>query len=256
MPDVPDEVVVLVGRDLRGARLTGCDLSGAVLRGVDVQGVEVEAPWLHEDGGSMVVNGVDVAPLVEAALDVRLPGRGLRRATDPAGLRAAWAALERTWAATLARVEHMPPGSVDVRVAGEWSFAETLRHLVMATDTWLGRGVLGLPLERAYHPLGVPHAEYATDGYDTSLFTTATPSYDEVLAVRAERQAMVREHLAQVSAAELAEPRRNPWAPPDPDGTGERGESVLSCLHVVLQEEWEHLRFAVRDLDVIDAGRA
>jgi len=36
----------------------------------------------------------------------------------------------------------MPPGTVDRRVGGEWSFAQTLRHLVMATDTWLGKPVL------------------------------------------------------------------------------------------------------------------
>ncbi len=30
-------------------------------------------------------------------------------------------------------------------------------------------------------------------------------------------------------------------------------ETVLSCLHVILEEEWEHHRYAVRDLDAIDA---
>jgi hypothetical protein len=41
--------------------------------------------------------------------------------------------------------------------------------------------------------------------------------------------------------------RRNPWAP-------ERLESTLKCLHVILEEEWEHHRYAVRDLDAIEAG--
>jgi hypothetical protein len=27
-----------------------------------------------------------------------------------------------------------------VRRGGEWSFAQTLRHLALATDAWLGRG--------------------------------------------------------------------------------------------------------------------
>ena len=31
-------------------------------------------------------------------------------------------------------------------------------------------------------------------------------------------------------------------------------ESTLSCLHVILEEEWEHLRYAVRDLDAIEAA--
>jgi hypothetical protein len=26
---------------------------------------------------------------------------------------------------------------------------------------------------------------------------------------------------------------------------------VLTCLHVILEEEWEHHRYAVRDLDII-----
>ena len=29
-------------------------------------------------------------------------------------------------------------------------------------------------------------------------------------------------------------------------------ETTLSCLHVILEEEWEHHRYAVRDLDAID----
>jgi hypothetical protein len=30
-------------------------------------------------------------------------------------------------------------------------------------------------------------------------------------------------------------------------------ETVLSCLHTILEEEWEHLRFAVRDLDEVES---
>jgi hypothetical protein len=32
--------------------------------------------------------------------------------------------------------------------------------------------------------------------------------------------------------------------------------TVRSCLHVILSEEWEHLRYAVRDLDAIEAEHA
>lgn len=45
--------------------------------------MEVDAPWLDGPGGTFVVNGVDVVPLVDAELDRRFPGRSLRRATDP-----------------------------------------------------------------------------------------------------------------------------------------------------------------------------
>jgi hypothetical protein len=59
---------------------------------------------------------------------------------------------------------------------------------------------------------------------------------------------MVRDFLATVTSDELAEPRRNPWRPM-------ARETTLSCLHVILEEEWEHLRFALRDLDAIEAGQ-
>lgn len=96
------------------------------MRGVDVSGADIDAPWLLGGEGSLLVNGVDVAPLVDAELDRRYPGRAERRAADPDGLCAAWAALERTWAATVDRAASMPAGTVDVSVDGEWSFAQTL----------------------------------------------------------------------------------------------------------------------------------
>lgn len=233
-----------VDTDLRGARFVRADLSDVVMRGVDVQGADIDAPWLFDGGRPLRVNGVDVVPLVEAELNRRFPGRADRRAADPDGLRAAWVALERTWAATVERVAAMPPGTVDASVDGEWSFAQTLRHLVMATDTWLGRAIL--EIDQPYHPIGQPHAEYATDGYDLAVFSTVAPPYAEVLAVRAGRVAMVRDLLATVTAEQLAQVRANPWGPEHP-------ETVLTCLHVILQEEWEHHRYAARDLDILAA---
>ncbi len=231
-----------VGANLRGARFIEADLSGAVMRGVEVAGVEIDSPWLVH-GGSFRVNDVDVIPLVEAELDRRFPGRAERRATDPDGLRAAWAAVERTWSATLERVATMPAGTVDVSVDGEYSFAQTLRHLVLATDLWLGQAIL--EIDRPFHPLGLAFDGAEDEGFDMSIFTTGTPSYAEVLEVRAGRVAMVRDFLASVTVEELAAPGRNPWAP-------DAQETTLSCLHVILEEEWEHHRFAVRDLAAIE----
>lgn len=158
------------------------------MRGVDLADVDIDAPWVTEPDATLRINGVDVAPYVEAELNRRFPGRSERHAPDPDGLRAAWAAIEATWEATLERVATMPAGTVEVSVAGEWTFAQTVRHLVMATDSWLG---------------------------------TITP-------------------------ADLDAERRNPHAPEFP-------ETVRHCLHVILEEEWEHHRFAVRDLDLIEA---
>lgn len=233
-----------IDADLRGARFVRTDLSGAVMRAVDVQGADIDAPWLLDGASTLLVNGVDVAPLVEAELNRRFPGRALRRAADPDGLRAAWAALETAWATAIDRARSMPAGTVDVSVDGEWSFAQTLRHLVMATDVWLRRAVLGIA--EPFHPLGQPHVEYETDGYDMSVFTTVHPSFAEVLEARRDRQGMVRAFLADVTADDLRTPRTNPWAPAHP-------ETTLSCVQVILEEEWEHLRFALRDLDAMAA---
>jgi hypothetical protein len=138
----------------------------------------------------------------------------------------------------------MPAGTVDVSVDGEWSFAQTLRHLVMATDTWLGRAILGI--ERPFHPIGQPNVEYETDGNDMSIFPAVTPSYTDVLEVRASRIGMVRDFLATVTPNHLASVRKHSWAPEYP-------ETTLSCLHTILEEEWEHHRYAVRDLASIEA---
>jgi hypothetical protein len=82
-----------------------------------------------------------------------------------------------------------------------------------------------------------------------SVFTTVTPSYAEVLEVRAGRVSMMRDFLAAVTPEVLAATRRNPHAP-------EYDETVLACLHVILYEEWEHHRYALRDLDAIEATTA
>ena len=214
------------------------------MRGVDVHGADIDAPWIFDGESFLRVNGVDVIPFVEAELNRRFPGRADRRAGDPDGLRAAWAALERTWAGTVERVAAMPAGTVDVSVAGEWPFAQTLRHLVLATDMWLGRAIL--EVEQPFHPIGLADTDTEVDGLDMSIFATAIPSYSEVLEARAGRVAMVREFLATVTSGELAAPRRNPHDPECP-------ETTLSCLHVILEEEWEHHRYAVRDLDAIEA---
>ncbi|MFI5708375.1 DinB family protein [Kribbella sp. NPDC051620] len=233
-----------VDADLREARFVRADLSGVVMRSVQVGGADIDAPWLLVGDDSLLVNGVDVVPFVDAELNRRFPGRADRRAADPDGLRTAWAALERVWEGTLERAAAMPDGTVDVSVDGEWSFAQTLRHLVMATDVWLRRAILGV--EQPFHPIGQPNAEYETDGHDMSVFATGQPSYDEVLRVRAERVGMVRAFLDGVTAKELATVRAHPWAPEYP-------ETTLSCLHTILEEEWEHHRYAVRDLDAIEA---
>ena len=225
---------MFVERDLRGARFAECDLSDVVMRGVEIAGMDIDAPWLS-DGAGLWVNGVDVTPFVEQELDRRFPGRGERRAEHPAGLREAWTSADRAWDAAIERAAALPAGSVDVRIDDEWSFAETLRHLVHATDIWLGKAVLGR-VEADFHPLGLRYGNR----------DPTTRPYDDVLAARAGRTAMVSDFLATVTDDVLDQERRNPHNPAKP-------ETVRHCLHVILAESWEHLRFALRDLDAIES---
>jgi hypothetical protein len=61
----------------------------------------------------------------------------------------------------------------------------------------------------------------------------------------------VREVIAGATAAEL---ERN-CVPPDAPGHPRKDHTVLRCLHVVLKEEFEHHRYAIRDLTVLETRR-
>jgi hypothetical protein len=144
---------------LRGAEFVGADLQDSWfresnLRRVRIRGADLTGADIDGDVDGVRVNGIEIAPLGEAELDRRYPERAALRARDAASLRAGWAGLEAIWAPTMERAAARPPGTVDVSVDDEWSFAQTLRHLVFATDVWLGAPILGRP--DAFHPIGVP----------------------------------------------------------------------------------------------------
>ena len=226
---------------LNDARLRMVDLSGVVMRDVSLAGASIDG----SDIGGLRIDGIEVAPLIDAELTRRFPERAWREATDPVGLRAAWASIQDGWAATYERVAGMPAGTVDVSVDDEWSFAQSLRHLVFATDAWLG-AIHGEA--RPFHPWGVPFSElgeFAGPETDLGIDPEATPSYDEVLALRADRVARVSGFLAEVTPQQLAQEVVGPvWE-------GGRRLSVYRCLRVIFNEECEHRRFAERDLAAI-----
>jgi hypothetical protein len=190
---------------------------------------------------------VDVAPLVEAELDRRDPDRPKMRPTDPAGFRAAWGIVERRWDSTVKRAGDLDPKLLHRSVDGEWSFIETLRHLVFATDCWMGRAILGDP--SPWHPLGFPWDEMP-DTPGVPRDREARPSLDEVLALRRDRMATVRafiDGLTDESLAAHTEPVEAPgWPRPE-------SYPVKECLLIILNEEWLHRQFAERDLDALTA---
>jgi hypothetical protein len=82
------------------------------------------------------------------------------------------------------------------------------------------------------------------------LDASADPTLDEVLAVRDEQAAELGRWLDAVTSEQVQEPAPIPdnemWPP------YARGRSVRQCLATVLGEEFEHHRFCVRDLDVLE----
>ena len=217
-----------------------------MLRRSRLCGVELIDVEISGEPRNVVVNGVDIGPLVEAELDRRMPDRVRMRPTDSDGFREAWALLERLWDGTVARARTLPEAELHRGVDDEWSFVETLRHLGFATAAWVGRGVVGE--ESPWHPLDLPWDE--APGWDGIPWDRAArPALDEVLAVRRERRDLVRRVLATLTDEHLATTvtRPGPGWPQLEDVT------VEECLRVVLVEEWEHRLYAERDLTALGA---
>lgn len=240
------ERVNLAGAEFRATDLSRASFRGADLSGVEMRGVELVDVRIDGEIQNLLINGVDVAPLVEAELDRRHPLRPKMRPSDPAGFREAWDIVERLWDGTVERACGLDPALLHESVDGEWSFIETLRHLVFATDSWVGRAVLGD--STPWHPLGLPWDEMDDDPR-VPRDRAVRPSLDEVLALRGDRRAMVRRVLDDLTAEVLArntEPTDEGWPPP-------RRFPIGECLLIVLNEEWHHRLFAERDLDALFA---
>lgn len=237
------------GPSLAGARLEDADFSNARLHAPNFERAKITDAVFYDadisgDLEGLRLNGVEVGPLVLAELERLSPDRAKLRAGDPAGLADAWTMIEHMWRATVARARALPDEVLAERVDDEWSFVETLRHLVMATDCWLRRMVNGI--ERPYHPWGLA-GTWLTDPVSLGLDPRADPSVVDVLKVRRERMAEVKETIAALTPEELD----RVCVPPEAPGYPRQEHTVRQCLHVILNEEWEHHRYAVRDLDAL-----
>jgi DinB superfamily/Pentapeptide repeats (8 copies) len=238
--------VDLTDSEFRDADLSRAQFRGVAFHGVVMRGVELGDVRIDGEIKNLVINGVDVAPLVDAELDRLDPDRVKMRPTDPAGFREAWDIVERLWDGTVERARGLDPELLHESVDGEWSFIETLRHLVYATDAWVRRAIFGDP--SPWHPLDLPWDEFP-DTPGTPRDRDARPSLDEVLALRRDRMATVRtviDGLTDESLAAQTEPVEAPgWPPP-------QSFPVRECLLTVLNEEYWHRQFAERDLDVLE----
>jgi uncharacterized damage-inducible protein DinB len=159
---------------------------------------------------------------------------------DADGFRAVWTEAQQRWAETVDRARALDEELLHDRVNGEWSFVQTLRHLLFVTDSWVSRGVLGQ--RNPWHRLDLPPTGMTRvkglAGADEKAELT------DVLALRAERVATVDRVMASLTDAELDEehrcvgpghPRAGLWA-------------VRRCLTAQVNEEWRHRDYAERDL--------
>ena len=198
---------------------------------------------------NVTANGVDVTGFVSAELDRRHPERVQFREMQTAGdVRAMWDTIERLWAQAVERAGRLPAAALAGQVGEEWSFGQTLRHLVFITDAWASRTVLDEPMP--YHPLGLPQSWYpAADAAALGIDLTAQPGFSRILAARADRMAVMRRIVAGLTDENLGRLCQRSPAPGYPD----EERTVIDCISVVMDEETEHYRFAVRDLAVLEA---
>jgi uncharacterized damage-inducible protein DinB len=224
--------------DLRGAVFWGADLTGARFRDVDLTGATITHAWLvgvEIDAlvERLVVNGVDVTDYVNER-DPWYPLRAMLRPDDPAGMQAAWAALEAAWAKTLEAAQSLSEGQRQEQVDGEWSLVQTLRHLVFAMDKWFTAPVLG----GGFHPIGITNSA-SVDFPFPGLDPAAAPSFADALAAREERSDRLRAYLAELTPDDLAR---------TVDVLENGPHTVQHCLYTVFEEEFWHNRYATRDL--------
>jgi hypothetical protein len=228
--------------DLTEAVFWGADLRGARFRDVNLGAARISHAWLADveiDAfvDRLVVNGVDVTAFVNEH-DRWFPLRTVLGASDPPSLRSGQAMLREAWVATIGRAQRLPDRQVHASVGGEWSFVQTLRHLAFATDKWFTAPILGEP----FHALGLPNTgsiDFPWPGLDLD----AAPELADVVDVRAEQSARLEAYLEAVSAEDLE--RNVEVLENGPHG-------VRGCLATVLEEEFWHLRYADRDLAVLE----
>ena len=231
------------GRDLSDARFWGVELARATMRDVNLTGVRMRNVWLIDvdvDGlvDRFVVNGVDVTGFVNEH-DAWYPLRGMLRPTDIAGLLAALAALDEAWAAAISRAWALTDAQQHESVDGEWSFVQTQQHLVFGVDKWFCAPLLG---RAECYAIGLPNGDSRHFGW-LGLDLDARPSLDEALAVRSDQGAQLRAYIDGISEVDFSrevEVLENGTVP------------LIECLYTVFEESFEHLRYAVRDLAVLE----
>ena len=229
-------------RDLSESVFWGVDLQRVIVRDADLSGARfIHTRWsdVSIDGviDRVVVNGVDVTDFVNKH-DRWYPLRTQLEPTTDAELRDAWAMLQGEWTVLFDRLSTMGPDAPLVSVNGEWSLRDTCRHLLFVMDKWFRWPIVGA---REFSPIGLPNTgsrDFGWPGVDLA----ADPTFADVLS---ECARYADDFSAYVSSRPLAE------LPETVDVLENGPVPALACFHAVLEEEFEHLRYAIRDLETM-----
>ncbi|MEO1064568.1 MAG: DinB family protein [Actinomycetota bacterium] len=156
-------------------------------------------------------------------------------------VRTGWPRYRSAWEEAISRAARLPAADHTASVEGEWSFVQTLRHLVFATDKWftvpVGAG--------SFHPAGLPNSGSADFGWP-GVDPAAELDFDAAVHAWRERADRLQDHLDTITSADLAT---------EVEVLENGSAEVHDCIGVVFEEHFQHLRYALRDLDRLDAGR-
>jgi hypothetical protein len=226
-------------RDLSGSVFWGVNLEGATFRDVDLTGARFSHARLVDvvidaEIDRLVVNGVDVTDYVNER-DEWFALRSQIRPDDASSMQSGWQVITAAWVAAIERARRLGEGPCHASVDGEWSFVQTLRHLVFATDKWFTAPILG----GTFHAIGIPNSGSAGFGWP-GIDTTVAPTFDDAVDAWEDRSRQLRQYIEIVEPTALS-------ATVD---VLENGTTPVSeCIGVVFEEHFEHLRYAMRDLD-------
>lgn len=230
------------GRDFSDSVFWGVNLQRSMFRDADFSGstfFHVLAKDVSIDGeiDRLLVNGVDVTDYVNQH-DRWWPLRNNLSPDSVGGLVESWTALCTEWATLLEQVSNADPSVVSKSVNGEWSLTDTLRHLIFAMDKWFVMPILG---ESSVSALGLPNTSSQMSDWP-GVDPEANPDFTTVLEARADQHGRFNTFISSMRMDEL----------PESVSIMENGiVPTMMSFHVVLEEEFEHLRYMIRDLSIL-----
>jgi hypothetical protein len=226
-------------QDLSDAVFWGVDLQRATFRDVDLMGARISHARLADvvidaEIDRLIINGVDVTAYINER-DQWFALRSQLHPTEPEKLRQGWQAFLTAWGSAIERAGSLPDVQRHASVDGEWSFVETIRHLVFATDKWFTVPILG----GTFQPIGLPNSGSADFGWP-GIDAFADPTFEDTCAAWLDRWGQLGEYLEDIDPAKLEVEV----------AVLENGATAVhDCIGIVFEEHFQHLRYATRDLD-------